>query len=138
MTTKTKLAGQVAVITGAGSGIGAATARLVAARGAKVHLADVNGDAAEAVARQIRQAGGTAEAHAVDVAGAGIQVAAGQPPTCSGSLSPARAPRPDSWTSCGRYRRYKGQMERCWPGKGQGSATSTCLVAVRLLRALPR
>ena len=38
MTTKTKLAGQVAVITGAGSGIGAATARLVAARGAKVHL----------------------------------------------------------------------------------------------------
>jgi NAD(P)-dependent dehydrogenase (short-subunit alcohol dehydrogenase family) len=68
MTRKTELAGKIAVITGAGSGIGAATARLLAARGAKVHLADLNADAAEAVARHIRQAGGTAEAHAVDVA----------------------------------------------------------------------
>ena len=67
MTRKTELAGQIAVITGAGSGIGAATATLLAARGAKVHLADLNADAAEAVAQQIRQAGGTAEAHAVDV-----------------------------------------------------------------------
>ncbi len=38
MTRKTELAGKVAVITGAGSGIGSATARLLAARGAKVHL----------------------------------------------------------------------------------------------------
>ena len=68
MTKKTELAGKIAVITGAGSGIGRATARLLAARGAKVHLADLNADTAEAVARQIRQAGGTAEAHAVDVA----------------------------------------------------------------------
>ena len=67
MTRKTELTGKIAVVTGAGSGIGAATASLLAARGAKVHLADLNADAAEAVARQIRQAGGGAEAHAVDV-----------------------------------------------------------------------
>ena len=67
MTRKTELAGQIAVITGAGSGIGSATARLLAARGAKVRLADLNADAAEAVARQIRQAGRSAEAHGVNV-----------------------------------------------------------------------
>jgi NAD(P)-dependent dehydrogenase (short-subunit alcohol dehydrogenase family) len=67
MTRKTELTGKIAVVTGAGSGIGAATARLLAAHGAKVHLADLNADAAETVARQIRQAGGSAEAHAVDV-----------------------------------------------------------------------
>jgi NAD(P)-dependent dehydrogenase (short-subunit alcohol dehydrogenase family) len=32
-----------------------------------MHLADLNADAADAVARQVRQAGGSAEAHAVDV-----------------------------------------------------------------------
>jgi NAD(P)-dependent dehydrogenase (short-subunit alcohol dehydrogenase family) len=67
MTRKTELAGKIAVITGAGSGIGAATATLLAARGATVHLADLNADAADAVARQVRQAGGSAQAHAVDV-----------------------------------------------------------------------
>ena len=67
MTSKTELAGKIAVITGAGSGIGTATARLLAVRGAKVHLADLNADAAEAVARQIRQASGSAEAYVVDV-----------------------------------------------------------------------
>ena len=94
MTRKTELAGQVAVITGAGSGIGAATARLVAARGAKVHLADVNGDAAEAVARQIRQAGGTAEAHAVGQApvraGCGDVVSAASSAAVLASWSSAR------------------------------------------------
>ncbi len=42
------LTGKIAVITGAGSGIGAATARLLARHGAKVHVADIN---AEAVSR---------------------------------------------------------------------------------------
>ena len=32
-----------------------------------MHLADLNAEAAEAVARQVRQADGSAEAHAVDV-----------------------------------------------------------------------
>jgi len=58
------LTGKTAVITGAGSGIGAATARLLARHGAKVHVADINAAAAAAVAREI---GGGAVDHAVDV-----------------------------------------------------------------------
>jgi NAD(P)-dependent dehydrogenase (short-subunit alcohol dehydrogenase family) len=65
------LSGKTAVVTGAGSGIGRSLAILLAQRGAVVHAADVNGDSAEAVARQIRAAGGSATAHAVDVTDAG-------------------------------------------------------------------
>src|SRR5690606_28870651 len=45
--------GQVAVVTGGGSGLGEATARALAAKGAKVALFDVAFDKAEAVARDI-------------------------------------------------------------------------------------
>src|SRR3954471_9805781 len=55
-------AGKVVVVTGAGSGIGRASALLFAKLGAKVHVADVNGESAEAVAREI---GGSAKAHVV-------------------------------------------------------------------------
>src|SRR3954449_10557754 len=44
--------GKIVVVTGAGSGIGRASARLFAKLGAKVHVADVNGESAEAVARE--------------------------------------------------------------------------------------
>lgn len=47
------LAGQVAVITGAAQGIGAATARVFAAQGAEVALLDLDGDAAAETARDI-------------------------------------------------------------------------------------
>ena len=60
--------GKVVIITGAGGGIGAATARVLADRGATVVLADRNLGAAEPVARQIEAAGGTAVAMPVDVA----------------------------------------------------------------------
>ena len=53
-----------AAVTGAGSGIGAATARLLAARGMGVALLDVRADAAQAVAREI---GGGAHARELDV-----------------------------------------------------------------------
>jgi NAD(P)-dependent dehydrogenase (short-subunit alcohol dehydrogenase family) len=59
--------GKVAVITGAGRGIGAATARQLAAEGAKVVIADLNGPGGEAVARQIVDAGGAAVAVRTDV-----------------------------------------------------------------------
>ena len=50
-TTTFDLSGQVALVTGAGSGLGAATSRLLAEHGARVILADVNKDAAGEVAR---------------------------------------------------------------------------------------
>ena len=62
------LAGKTAVVTGAGSGIGRSLAILLAERGALVYAADIDEASAQAVAREIRAAGGRAQAHAVDVA----------------------------------------------------------------------
>jgi len=61
------LAGRVALITGAASGIGAATARLLAVRGAAVVAADIDAGGAEETAAAILAAGGRAVAQAVDV-----------------------------------------------------------------------
>lgn len=63
-----KLDGKVAVITGAGGGIGSASARLFAAEGAAVALVELRRDAAEAVGAQVEQAGGKALVLAADVA----------------------------------------------------------------------
>jgi NAD(P)-dependent dehydrogenase (short-subunit alcohol dehydrogenase family) len=57
----------VGVVTGAGSGLGAATAELFAARGGSVIVTDRDVDAAGAVADGIVAAGGLAEAVALDV-----------------------------------------------------------------------
>ena len=61
------LQGKVAVVTGAGSGIGAAIARLFARRGASVAAVDRNRDAAAAVAAEIAAGGGRASVHTCDV-----------------------------------------------------------------------
>jgi NAD(P)-dependent dehydrogenase (short-subunit alcohol dehydrogenase family) len=58
---------KVALVTGAGSGIGRAIAALLAREGARVLVADVNPKAAEAVAAEIVAAGGKAEPLALDV-----------------------------------------------------------------------
>jgi NAD(P)-dependent dehydrogenase (short-subunit alcohol dehydrogenase family) len=62
-----RLKEKTAVITGAGSGIGAATAALFAREGACVLVADIDLDSARRVAAEIRNAGGQAQACAVDV-----------------------------------------------------------------------
>src|SRR5271157_3236000 len=59
--------GRTILITGAGSGIGQATARRFGTEGGRVFCADVNGPAAEATAAAIREAGGEAAAALCDV-----------------------------------------------------------------------
>ncbi len=57
-----KLKDRVALITGSGSGIGEATAKRMAAEGARVIVVDLNQEGAERVAGEIRNTGATAEA----------------------------------------------------------------------------
>jgi len=59
---------RVAVVTGAASGIGRATALRLASEGAAVAVADLDGDGAGRVAAEIEAAGGRAHAREVDVA----------------------------------------------------------------------
>lgn len=62
-----RLKDRVAIVTGAASGIGAATARAMATEGARVVVADLNDAGAKATAEQIEAAGGRALAMCVDV-----------------------------------------------------------------------
>jgi NAD(P)-dependent dehydrogenase (short-subunit alcohol dehydrogenase family) len=62
-----RLEGKVCLITGAGSGIGQASARLFAKEGALVVVADIDAKAAKATVAAIRKAGGEAAAEQVDV-----------------------------------------------------------------------
>ena len=61
------LSGKVAVITGGGSGIGAALGRVLSSEGMRIALADIEIDACEDVARALRESGGEAAAFPVDV-----------------------------------------------------------------------
>lgn len=58
---------RIAIVTGAGSGIGQAGAAIIAREGAHVAIIDRNVEAAQTVAAEIRAAGGSAEALGLDV-----------------------------------------------------------------------
>jgi len=63
-----RLDGRAAIVTGAGRGLGEAIAIELAGRGARVLLADIDGEAAALAAAAIRDSGGAAESAPLDVA----------------------------------------------------------------------
>ncbi len=62
-----RFVGQVAIVTGGGSGLGEATAVRLGGEGAHVAVLDIRTEAAEATVRRIAEAGGRAHAYEVDV-----------------------------------------------------------------------
>ena len=60
--------GLVAVVTGAGSGMGAATAKLFADQGARVAAIDINAEAVQGVVDEISAGGKVAHSWALDLA----------------------------------------------------------------------
>ena len=67
------ISGKVAIVTGAGSGMGRATAHLFADEGAKVAVVDANADGVDCVVREITDAGGTSAGWTMDVTDAGAR-----------------------------------------------------------------
>jgi len=73
-----RLDGKTAIVTGGGSGIGEAIAVRFAAQGAKVYIADLDKEKADAVVGKIAQSGGRASVQACDVVNQANVVAAFQ------------------------------------------------------------
>ncbi|MGA2010176.1 MAG: SDR family NAD(P)-dependent oxidoreductase, partial [Solirubrobacteraceae bacterium] len=62
-----RVAGKIALVTGAARGMGAAHARALAREGAVVAIADIAREPGEALAAEVRRAGGTASYHDLNV-----------------------------------------------------------------------
>ena len=85
-----RLDGKIALVVGAGSGIGKAAAEALAAFGAFVVAADVSGERAQETAQAIRHAGGHAEARTVDLLdGAAVEALVSEVVRQHGKLSVA-------------------------------------------------
>ncbi len=88
MTQNTVLSGRVAVVTGASSGLGEATAKRLAASGAKVAVLARRADRLETLVKEIERDGGTALALAVDLTDpAAVHAAAARVETELGTTS---------------------------------------------------
>ena len=74
-----RLSGKVAIVTGAGSGIGRHSAETYARESARVCVSDINLDTARTAAQEIRQAGGIASAERMDVTDEGAVFLASYP-----------------------------------------------------------
>lgn len=90
-----ELTGISALVTGGGSGLGAATAEALAAAGAKVVVFDLRADAAAAVAARIGGTAATGDVADPDAMGAALDAAAKLGPlrlavSCAGIAPPAR------------------------------------------------
>ena len=98
-----RLKDKVAIVTGAASGMGAATARLFAREGARVVVADLLEAEGAAVAKEICDAGGEARFRRLDVTGDADWTA----------LVAETAPR---WRSSSSFRRTEPVAHgRLWP-----------------------
>ena len=102
-----RLDGKVCVITGAGSGIGRASATLFASEGAQVVVADVDDRGAKATVAAIRKGGGQAVAEHVDVTDEQETVALrpGSSSASSESTSSSTMRGSAEWGTCSRRSR---------------------------------
>ena len=92
-----KLAGKVAWVTGAGTGIGEATALALAGEGAEVIVTGRRREPLESVAKRIKEKGGKAQVQPADMMDA---KAVGRSPTHQIHLRPARHPRGERGAEC--------------------------------------
>lgn len=99
-----RFAGRVAWVTGAGSGLGQATARQIAAEGGAVACLDLVAAAAEATAASLVADGGRARGYRADVSDAGSVAAAAE--TATRDLGP-----PDVLVTCAGIGRFANAHE---------------------------
>ena len=88
------MADKIVIITGASAGIGEATAKLLASKGATIALAARRGEKLRQVAAEIQASGGKASVHQVDVTEKGLQSLAGLTNLVDLDLSFARFAEP--------------------------------------------